>query len=277
LAELTVSRGVIEHYAAVDTACADGFVSDRTQTPNMGSHFFHIGRIADGAEFDPSEPEILLYAVAGDEDPGGQLGSCENGAWNGVEMEITGLSYYLPRAEAGDDHPEGFTGDFDNWHLHYNLCRGAGADAILSPQDCNAAGGSSSNAAAWMIHTWANPDRDNELGVFSMWNPSIWPISDPDTITDAHIGSAIPGTASFSISNFTFATIEAEVGQKVVFANADSVPHTITAGTPDAFLGTFDSGVLAPSQSFSLTFEEAGEYAYYCALHPDMQGTIVVG
>ena len=37
-----------------------------------------------------------------------------------------------------------------------------------------------------------------------------------------------------------------------------------------------DSGVLAPSQSFSLTFDQPGEYSYFCVLHPDMQGTIIV-
>lgn len=279
VAELNAAREVIDYYADVDTACADGFVSDRTQTANMGSHFYHLGRILDGAGFDPAEPEILLYAVAGSADPGGQLGYCDNGVWIGAEMEITGLSYYLPREDAGDTHPVGFTGDFDNWHLHYNLCRGAGTDAILTAQDCAAVGGSYSNAAAWMIHAWANPDRDNELGVFSMWNPSIWPVSDPETVTDARVGSIVSGQGLevFPISDFRFATIEAGVGEKILFANADSVPHTVTAGTSGSAGDSFDSGVLAPSQSFSLTFDEAGEYAYFCALHPDMQGTIVVG
>lgn len=278
VAELETARDVIEQYADVDRACRDGFVSDRTQTPNMGSHFFDLARIADGGEFDPAEPEILLYALAGDVDPGGQLGYCENGVWNGSEMEITGVSYYLPRDQAGDEHPEGFTGGFDNWHLHYNLCRGAGADAILTATDCIAAGGSHSNAAAWMIHAWANPSRDNALGVFSMWNPSIWPIADPAAVAEARVEQVHEpaGAKTLPISDFRFGNVTLDIGQEVVFANADSVPHTVTAETAGTGAPTFDSGVLAPSQSYSLTFDSPGAHAYFCVLHPGMQGTIVV-
>jgi hypothetical protein len=71
---------VIDHYADVDTARTDGFVSDRTQTPNMGSHFFHAGRSLDGGRFDPAEPEILLYAVAGDSDPLGSWATARTGS-----------------------------------------------------------------------------------------------------------------------------------------------------------------------------------------------------
>jgi plastocyanin len=193
-------------------------------------------------------------------------------------MEITGVSYYLLRDQAGNDHPQGFTGGFDNWHLHYNLCRGAGSDAILTPEDCAAVGGTYSNAAAWMIHAWANPDRDNDLGVFSMWNPSIWPASDPEAVVEARAGSVFPDPdgVSHSISDFRFATLVVGVGEEIRFANAASVPHTFTAGSPGSELGAFDSGVLAPGQSFSLTIDERGVFSYFCALHPDMQGTIIV-
>jgi len=33
---------------------------------------------------------------------------------------------------------------------------------------------------------------------------------------------------------------------------------------------------MAPGQAFSHTFEEAGEYLYYCGLHPNMVGTVIV-
>ena len=39
----------------------------------------------------------------------------------------------------------------------------------------------------------------------------------------------------------------------------------------------FDSGVLEPTETFSQTFDAAGDFAYYCAIHPsDMRGVISV-
>jgi plastocyanin len=61
------------------------------------------------------------------------------------------------------------------------------------------------------------------------------------------------------------------------FNNRDSVPHTISAGTPDApDLDAFDSGLLAPGDNWEFTTSEPGTYTYFCALHPDMTATIVV-
>ncbi len=41
--------------------------------------------------------------------------------------------------------------------------------------------------------------------------------------------------------------------------------------------GGFDSGILQASETFSQTFDTAGEYAYYCAIHPtEMRGVISV-
>ncbi len=39
----------------------------------------------------------------------------------------------------------------------------------------------------------------------------------------------------------------------------------------------FDSGVLEPTETFSQTFDAAGDFAYYCAIHPiEMRGVISV-
>jgi len=69
---------------------------------------------------------------------------------------------------------------------------------------------------------------------------------------------------------------QVSAGGSVTWTNDDSVPHTATSGqdaTPD---GTFDSGILQQGASFSFTFEEAGEYPYFCTLHPNMVGTVSV-
>jgi plastocyanin len=75
--------------------------------------------------------------------------------------------------------------------------------------------------------------------------------------------------------------INAKVGDTVTWTNVDSQPHTVTSGsngTPD---GKFDSSpnfkpLMVSQGVFSHTFTEAGNYPYYCALHPNMVGTVVV-
>lgn len=273
--QLDTLNGKINEYRDVNKACADGYVSDRTQTPNMGSHFYNTEAIADGIA-DPARPDILLYARVGGEAPGGPLGQCRDGRWDGDPVEMVGTSYLLPQGLVGDDHPEGFAGPLDNWHVHQNLCRGLGADSIVPRDVCQERGGRYSATLGWMIHVWADDQHDNQLGVFSMWNPTIWPVSDPDQIFGARevVPDDLPAGARYApISNFDFGDpITVGVGESVVFGNSDSVPHTVT-GTGNA---GFDSGVFAPGSQAEFSFDEPGEYTFFCVLHPDMQGTIVV-
>jgi plastocyanin len=65
-------------------------------------------------------------------------------------------------------------------------------------------------------------------------------------------------------------------GDTVTFRNIDTAFHTVTAGIPGAPSGAFDSGDLFADQSFSVTFDKAGEFAFFCRHHPDMTGTIIV-
>jgi plastocyanin len=81
---------------------------------------------------------------------------------------------------------------------------------------------------------------------------------------------------SVIIQNFAFnpPNIVVPPGTTVTWVNADRAPHTVTATDP---AGAFDSGTLQPGQSFSFTFTQPGTtYAYYCAIHPSMTGTVTV-
>jgi len=71
---------------------------------------------------------------------------------------------------------------------------------------------------------------------------------------------------------FAPATRRIQPGTWVTWSNAGQDAHTITAVD-----GSFDSGDLYPSEGFSWFFAEPGTFAYDCALHPWMTGTIVVG
>lgn len=65
--------------------------------------------------------------------------------------------------------------------------------------------------------------------------------------------------------------VEVKVGETVTWVNDDSTVHTATSND-----GTFNSDVLFREQSFSYTFDKAGEYPYFCDIHPDMVGTVIV-
>jgi plastocyanin len=77
------------------------------------------------------------------------------------------------------------------------------------------------------------------------------------------------------IENFSFSPREliVKVGARVTWVNRDDVPHTATSNTkPKAF----DSRTLDMDESFSFVFNQAGEFPYFCAVHPHMTGKIIV-
>jgi plastocyanin len=71
---------------------------------------------------------------------------------------------------------------------------------------------------------------------------------------------------------FNPAQLNVAPGTTVTFVNNDTEPHTATADN-----GLFDTGVLEPGSSFDVFFDGSGTVPYHCELHPDMQGSIVVG
>jgi plastocyanin len=79
--------------------------------------------------------------------------------------------------------------------------------------------------------------------------------------------------ATVSIDDFAFSpdTLSVSAGTTVTWVNNDTVPHTVTATD-----GSFDSGNLAPGESFTHTFSSAGSFAYLCNYHPNMTATVVV-
>ena len=88
--------------------------------------------------------------------------------------------------------------------------------------------------------------------------------------------SIVPGSSSLTTDAFQPNPIQVGVGDTVTWTNDDAQPHTATSGqnaTPD---GRFDSGIMAPQGTFEHTFTEAGEFPYFCLLHPNMVGTVSV-
>jgi plastocyanin len=75
------------------------------------------------------------------------------------------------------------------------------------------------------------------------------------------------------IDNFTFspATLTVAPGTTVTWTNDDDIPHTVVGKEKG-----FRSKPLDTGNEFSFTFATAGEYAYFCSLHPHMVGKIIV-
>jgi plastocyanin len=103
--------------------------------------------------------------------------------------------------------------------------------------------------------------------------------SSPQTTQPLTVTSIpVPRTTSsvsantINIANLAFDpnSITVNLGSTVRWVNRDSVPHRIL------FADGADSKILAPSQSWSNKFDQAGTFEYSCTIHPAMQGTVIV-
>ena len=90
-------------------------------------------------------------------------------------------------------------------------------------------------------------------------------------------GSGAPGCETTAEGCFIPSTATVDVGGKVIFSNTDSAAHTWTAGTAaDGPSGEFDTSLVMIANSYEWTPTTAGEFPYYCMVHPWMAGIIVV-
>jgi plastocyanin len=73
------------------------------------------------------------------------------------------------------------------------------------------------------------------------------------------------------IRNFAYAPtpLRVKAGTTVKWRNADAAPHTVTGSS-------FGSNVLNRNGAYSRKFARRGTYAYICALHPAMKGSVIV-
>jgi plastocyanin len=85
----------------------------------------------------------------------------------------------------------------------------------------------------------------------------------------ADAAGAAGGTVRMAGLAFAPSTLTVARRSTVVFDNADTAPHTVTAR-----FGGVDSGVLDPGKQFSVTVTDG--FDYFCQIHPSMTATIVV-
>ena len=88
-------------------------------------------------------------------------------------------------------------------------------------------------------------------------------------------GSSNPNAAQFYVPP----EITVSSGTTVTWTNDDATMHTVTEESPQGGAGTtpmFDSSIIAPTATWENTFDTAGEFNYYCSLHPFMTGKVTV-
>ena len=88
-------------------------------------------------------------------------------------------------------------------------------------------------------------------------------------------GSSNPSATEFYVPK----EISVPAGSTVTWTNDDTTIHTVVEGTAQGGSGetpAFDSSIIAPKGTWDNTFDTAGEFDYYCSLHPFMTGKVTV-
>lgn len=103
--------------------------------------------------------------------------------------------------------------------------------------------------------------------------------SKDDASPKAATGASKPAAAgpagdAVAIKDFKFGppSIAVKAGTKLTFTNEDSAAHTATSTDS----GVFDTDKLEQGQKKIVTLSKPGTYAYVCAFHPFMKGTVTV-
>ena len=91
--------------------------------------------------------------------------------------------------------------------------------------------------------------------------------------TQAEVATAAATAPQVTVEQAMFgpATLTIRAGTTVTWVNHDGDLHTVTSTR-----GLFASPGLDPGDTFAYRFTAPGTYPYFCAVHPHMQGTILV-
>lgn len=88
------------------------------------------------------------------------------------------------------------------------------------------------------------------------------------------VGAATPGNPAYVPPDLSVSK-----GETVTVVNNDNAPHTATSGNgPEDAGQVFDTSLIMAGASGTIdtTAIEAGEYPYFCTVHPFMTGTLTV-
>jgi plastocyanin len=95
----------------------------------------------------------------------------------------------------------------------------------------------------------------------------------------------VSGASTLADKAFSPNPMNVKSGDSIKWTNDDTMFHTVTSGSGpnDSAKGKeFDSGLSGPNaltakgKTFTHTFAKAGDFPYFCQLHPTMVGKVVV-
>ncbi len=98
----------------------------------------------------------------------------------------------------------------------------------------------------------------------------------PSRLVSIPAGTTIPGCDKADLCYDPPSLIIFTSGE-IIWRNDDTSSHTVTSGNiiegPD---GIFDSGLIKAGETFSFKFEKAGQYNYFCMIHPWANASVTV-
>ena len=102
-------------------------------------------------------------------------------------------------------------------------------------------------------------------------------LAPPETHTvEIPEGVGVPGCEETNECFVPF-SLQVRVGDTVIWNNVDTAAHTVTSGSiEEGPSEVFDSSIFMSGDTFEFTFDEAGEYPYFCVVHPWMTGEVIV-
>jgi plastocyanin len=102
------------------------------------------------------------------------------------------------------------------------------------------------------------------MGVPPVSNTPVGPVST--------VALSIVEPAQAQSWSYSPAQLNTTVGTTLMWTNSGREDHTVTSDDRTSF----DSGIIGPGGTFSLTPTTLGTYGYHCALHPWMKATLTV-
>ncbi len=195
------------------------------------------------------------------------------GITSGYVIQYEGNAEMLP----SDSLPEPVNMVFQS----FEFIQGTRGKLFSAQDDTNLDNFDSTSAPSGGLNQY-NEDRPSPLDILhhltstntTLANRSI----NEDNTMDGeyHFARIVQAASTMTHTAYSPNPVEVTAGDTIEWINEDSSPHTITSGQP----GTIERGItpdlLFEGEKFSFVFNAPGAYPYFCILHPNMQGKVIV-